>query len=130
LTGFDQLAFAVRTDVGVRRSHNQDAHAEDPAGDPDRFAAHGHLFLIADGMGGHAVGEKASAKAVRDIPHTYHKHATDGPAVALRKAFTEANAGIHAIGQENPCCSGRRGRGSPTSATAGATASATASSSN
>jgi protein phosphatase len=102
LTGFDQLEHAVRTDVGVRRSHNQDAYAIDPAGDADRFAAHGHLFLVADGMGGHAVGEKASAKAVRDIPHTYHKHAQEGPAQAIRKAFAEANAGIHAIGQENP----------------------------
>jgi protein phosphatase len=102
LTGFDELAHAVRSDVGVRRSHNQDAYAEDPAGDPERFNLHGHLFLVADGMGGHAVGEKASAKAVRDIPHTYHKHAQDGAATALRKAFTEANASINAIGQENP----------------------------
>jgi serine/threonine protein phosphatase PrpC len=102
LTGFDQITYAVRSDVGVRRSHNQDAYAEDPAGDAERFSTHGHLFLVADGMGGHAVGEKASAKAVRDIPHTYHKHVADGPAEALRKAFTEANAGIFAIGQENP----------------------------
>src|SRR4029077_13310793 len=58
--------------------------------------------MVADGMGGHAVGEKASAKAVRDIPHTYHKHAHEGAAPALRKAFLEANAGIHAVGQENP----------------------------
>jgi protein phosphatase len=102
LTGFDQIAHAVRTDVGVRRSHNQDAYAAEPAGDAERFTVHGHLFLVADGMGGHAVGEKASAKAVRDIPHTYHKHAPEGAAAALRKAFTEANSSIHAVGQENP----------------------------
>src|SRR5436305_8420167 len=53
-------------------------------------------------MGGHAVGEKASAKAVRYIPHTYHKHAQEGAANALRKACVGANAGIHAIGQGNP----------------------------
>src|SRR4051812_23600169 len=46
LSGFDELAYAVRSDVGVRRSHNQDAHAEDPAADPERFAVHGHLFLV------------------------------------------------------------------------------------
>lgn len=102
MTVFDQLEHAVRTDVGVRRSHNQDDYATIPAGDAERFNVLGHLFLVADGMGGHAVGEKASAKAVRDIPHSYRKYAAEGPASALRKAFTEANAGIHAIGQENP----------------------------
>src|SRR5262245_33663284 len=53
-------------------------------------------------MGGHAVGEKASEKAARDIPHTYQKHADEGPVPALRKAFGEANAGIHTLGQANP----------------------------
>jgi protein phosphatase len=53
-------------------------------------------------MGGHAVGEKASAKAVRDIPFIYQKHARDGVLLALRRAFTETNSGIYAIGQENP----------------------------
>lgn len=101
MTGFDAIEHACRTDVGVRRSHNQDDYAADPASDPDRFRDQGHLFVVADGMGGHAVGEKASAKAARDIPHTYHKHATEGPAIALRRAFLETNAGIHAIGQEN-----------------------------
>src|SRR6478736_10496406 len=53
-------------------------------------------------MGGHAVGEKASAKAVQDIPHLYQKHAREGIIPALRRAFTEANAGIYNVGQENP----------------------------
>src|SRR5262245_14881916 len=53
-------------------------------------------------MGGHAVGEKASAKAVRDIPLLYRKHVQEGVVPALRRAFTETNAGIHAIGQDNP----------------------------
>src|SRR6478736_6595174 len=64
-------------------------------------------------MGGHAVGEKASAKAVQDIPHLYQKHAREGIIPALRRAFTETNAGIHAIGQENP-----EFRGSGTTSTA------------
>ncbi len=53
-------------------------------------------------MGGHAVGEKASAKAARDIPFLYLKHARDGIIAAIRHAFQEANAGIFAIGQQNP----------------------------
>jgi protein phosphatase len=103
LTGFDTIEQASRTDIGLRRSHNQDAFAIDMAApEGERFREHGHLFLVADGMGGHAVGEKASAKAVRDIPHTYHKHVAEGPDKALKRAFVETNAGIFAIGQENP----------------------------
>lgn len=102
MPAFEPVRYAALTDVGVKRSHNQDACAAQPAVDAAAFEANGHVFVVADGMGGHAVGEKASAKAVRDIPHLYQKHARDGVAGAIRRAFNETNAGIHAIGQENP----------------------------
>jgi protein phosphatase len=59
------------------------------------------VFLVADGMGAHAVGELASELAVSIIPHTFGKHVQNGAASALRKAFVEANASIHARGQQN-----------------------------
>ncbi|MFO0851209.1 MAG: protein phosphatase 2C domain-containing protein [Gemmataceae bacterium] len=97
------IRFASLTDVGVKRSHNQDACAVQPAADPSVWRAQGHVFIVADGMGGHAVGEKASAKAVRDIPLTYLKHVVqEGVPAAVRRAFTEANQSIHAIGLNNP----------------------------
>ncbi len=97
------IRYASLTDVGVKRSHNQDAVASHPAADDAHWRSHGHVFIVADGMGGHAVGEMASAKAVRDIPLTYLKHvAADGAAAALRRAFEEANAAIHQIGVNNP----------------------------
>ncbi len=97
------IQYASQTDVGIRRTHNQDACATQPAADEARFRSHGHVFIVADGMGGHAVGEKASAKAIRDIPLTYLKHiATEGAASAVRRAFVEANAGIFRIGQTTP----------------------------
>jgi protein phosphatase len=99
---FEPVRYAALTDVGVKRSHNQDACAAQPAVDPGGFEAAGHVFVVADGMGGHAVGEKASAKAVRDIPFLYQKHVRDGVIPALRRAISETNAGIHAIGQQNP----------------------------
>jgi serine/threonine protein phosphatase PrpC len=101
VTRFDQIEYTSLTDVGVRRSHNQDNHAVLLAGDDDQWRQRGHLFLVADGMGAHAVGEKASEQAASVIPHTYGKHAQHGPAPALRKAFVEANASIHACGQAN-----------------------------
>jgi protein phosphatase len=101
VTRFDQIEHASLTDVGVRRSHNQDSHAVQLAHDEEQWQVRGHLFLVADGMGAHAVGEKASEQAAGLIPHTYHKYAQQGPASALRKAFVEANASIHACGQAN-----------------------------
>jgi protein phosphatase len=100
--GHDTIEYASMTDVGIRRSHNQDAHASLLAGDSEQWQERGHLFLVADGMGAHAVGELASKLAVTIIPHTYHKHASEGGVAALRKAFVEANASIHAKGQQNP----------------------------
>jgi protein phosphatase len=99
--GFDDLEHASLTDVGVRRSHNQDNHAILLAADEQQWRNRGHVFLVADGMGAHAVGELASELAVGIIPHTYDKYASQGTAGALRKAFIEANASIHARGQQN-----------------------------
>ncbi len=102
MIGFENIEQASLTDVGVRRSHNQDSHTVLLAGDPEKWRQHGHVFVVADGMGAHAVGELASALAVGIIPHTYHKHAQQqGAATSLRKAFIEANASIHARGQQN-----------------------------
>ncbi len=99
---FDQIEYASLTDVGVRRSHNQDNLAVQLASDDAQWRQRGHLFLVADGMGAHAVGEKASEQAAGVIPHTFFKHAQQNPpGAALRKAFIEANAHIHACGQAN-----------------------------
>ena len=102
MIGYDSIEYASLTDVGIRRSHNQDAHATLLASDAEQWKERGHVFLVADGMGAHAVGELASELAVQIIPHTYHKYAPQTGVPALRKAFVEANASIHAKGQQNP----------------------------
>ena len=101
MTRFDQIEHACLTDVGVRRSHNQDNYAIQLASDEEGWRQRGHLFLVADGMGAHAVGEKASEQAAHIIPHIYQKHAQQGPPQAIRRAFVEANASIHSCGQQN-----------------------------
>lgn len=54
------LEHAAVTDVGRVRDHNEDAHAVVPLID-------GLLLAVADGMGGHAAGEVASALAVEGV---------------------------------------------------------------
>jgi protein phosphatase len=98
---FDQIEHASRTDVGVRRNHNQDSCSSVLAKDQREWRTKGHVFMVADGMGAHAVGEMASAMACQIIPLTFQKLAPDGVVNAMRKAFDEANASIHERGQAN-----------------------------
>lgn len=99
--GFEHIELASLTDVGIRRSHNQDAYGVLVAPSLEAWRDRGHLFIVADGMGAHAVGELASSIASDLIPHTYQKHAASGPSEALQRAFDEANQNIHQRGQQN-----------------------------
>lgn len=100
--GFEILEYACLTDVGVRRSHNQDSYAVSLQSDEQVWKERGHLLLVADGMGAHAVGELASKLATDLIPLNYHKFAALGAPAALRRAFAEANSTIHQKGTHNP----------------------------
>jgi protein phosphatase len=87
----DRVFHHALTDVGLRRSHNQDAHG----------VVSGHLFVVADGMGAHAVGELASKLAVDSIGHLYTKYSAGEPLEALERSITEANQAIHEKGRQN-----------------------------
>ena len=95
------LETAALSDIGLRRTNNQDSYAVVTASSRDTWLERGHLFMVADGMGAHAAGELASKLAVDTVPLTYHKlvdrHATE----AIRLAVEDANAKIHGRGQAN-----------------------------
>ena len=76
----DTIIDAAATDTGMRRSNNQDSYTSVRASHVEAWRQRGHVFLVADGMGAHAVGELASKMACDLIPHTYMK-SPDGHAV-------------------------------------------------
>lgn len=96
-----KVEYAAKTDVGLRRQNNEDACVAQLASDPDLWHHRGHLFVVADGMGGHAVGELASKIATDTLPHTFFKRRDGDVREALTCAVTEANESIHRRGTQN-----------------------------
>ena len=109
----------ARTDVGRTREHNEDAFlvaelATGHASLDDRLEQHvatdhGTLFMVADGMGGAAAGEIASAMAVETILDELRTRwvASDRTdpetfAAVLKIATDVANARIHRMSAEQP----------------------------
>ena len=70
----DFLQIASLSDVGMRRSNNQDNLCVSMASSLEHWNRKGHLFVVADGMGAHAAGELASKLAIDHIPHLYAKY--------------------------------------------------------
>ena len=95
------LQYCDRTDIGRRRSNNQDAKAVLEPWNRELYKRRGWLFVVADGMGAHAAGERASAIAAEQVPLVYEKLAGRSPALALRLAIEQANAEIHAKGESS-----------------------------
>lgn len=96
------LVHAERTDVGRRRSSNQDAMQVLPPASGSQYAQRGWLFVVADGMGAHAAGERASAMAVERVPVIYEQIAPRSPPLAMRRALESVNQEIHATGNASP----------------------------
>lgn len=106
------------TDVGRERTSNEDAHHCNPSDG---------LFIVCDGMGGHAAGEVASAHTVNTIVQTIQamrptlaeitagRVGAEVLGAALRAAIERACGELYALGRNDES---RRGMGSTCTALA------------
>ena len=80
------ISWAARSDVGLVRGHNEDS-----------FLLQAPLFVVSDGMGGHAAGEVASSIAVETIGQQAPGTADD---VLLGAAVESANASVMSAAEQ------------------------------
>lgn len=99
------IATAAASDVGLRRSHNEDSHAVIPGPEGEQFGG-GVLVIVADGMGGTNAGEVASGMAVSVVGRAFFEVTTDDPAKGLHYAIEAANQEIFVEASMRPECAG------------------------
>ena len=82
---------AGETNVGRKRNHNEDSY----------LIVHDQLlYIVADGMGGHAAGEVASRISIEALD-TWTRELVDAPQNVLVDAFFNANAQVIAAADED-----------------------------
>src|SRR5262245_1503411 len=90
------LRYAIRSDVGLLREGNEDSAYAGP-----------HLLALADGLGGHAAGEVASAVAVAALAPLDQDFADDAQMLdSLASAVSSASGTLHEMSLADPSVEG------------------------
>jgi serine/threonine protein phosphatase PrpC len=93
------LEFAERSDNGSQRDHNEDALGHVLPTSPQQVQSQGWFFAMADGVGGHELGEVASQLAINTALEGFRKIPKGVMHVSLLpRLVQEANAAVYDAG--------------------------------
>src|SRR5262249_18634791 len=104
--GRTTLAGKAPTDLGLKRTQNEDSHGLWMPDDEAERDRRGVLIVVADGMGGSQAGEVASRLAVDTVIKTYVESDGADPLESLHSAVVAANEAVHAESQAHPDLTG------------------------
>lgn len=108
LKALAKVSIGAKTDLGRVRENNEDKFEFLIPSDEAVLASRGQVFVVCDGMGGHAAGQIASELAAKTFIDVYLSHPGDDIKEALVTALNAANRYIFLVAQSVPS---RRGMG-------------------
>ena len=113
LRAIPRATMAAKTDLGRVRENNEDKFEFYVPEDARMLATKGAVYLVCDGMGGHAAGQIASEMASKTFVDVYANHPGESPVVAMTSAVVAANRFVFENAKNNPQ---RKGMGTTLSA--------------
>lgn len=95
------INFYNRSDIGKKRDNNEDYSKSFEPQDSRELNQSGRLFVVADGMGGHQQGEKASSFAVETLLKVYYEAPQIPPEKRLSDIIKQINLKLIEYSEKN-----------------------------
>ena len=100
MTEMLQVSSASRTHPGRKRRNNEDFPIFFEPGKLEDLEASGRLYIVADGVGGAAKGERASRYAAEKVLFDYYRNPQLDPGLRLKQAMEQASDDIYAFTEQ------------------------------